>query len=66
MTSHMLRHTAASMWLDEGVDPGSVRRALGHRDIKITLGLYAHMIKGSAVRLAESVCRRMVGPIAPR
>lgn len=61
VNSHLLRHTAASMWFDDGMDAASVRRALGHSDIKITLGLYAHMLKGGQARLAESMERRMDG-----
>ena len=59
VNSHLLRHTAASMWFDDGLDAESVRRALGHTDIKTTLGLYAHMMKGGAAKLAESMGRRM-------
>ena len=59
VNSHLLRHTAASMWLDDGMDAESVRQALGHTDIKTTLGLYAHMLKGGAAKLAESMGRRM-------
>ncbi|MEO8425462.1 MAG: site-specific integrase [Actinomycetota bacterium] len=59
VNSHLLRHTAASMWFDDGMDAESVRRALGHTDIKTTLGLYAHMLKGGAAKLADSMARRM-------
>jgi integrase len=60
VNSHLLRHTAASMWFDDGADAESVRAALGHSDIKITLGLYAHMLKGGRAKLADSMARRMV------
>jgi integrase len=59
--SHLLRHTAASLWFADGMDAESVRVALGHTDIKTTLGLYAHMLKGGKARLAESMARRMGG-----
>ncbi len=59
VNSHLLRHTAASMWFDDGMDAESVRSALGHSDIKTTLGLYAHMLKGGAAKLAESMERRI-------
>ncbi len=59
VNSHLLRHTAASMWFDDGMDAESVRQALGHSDIKTTLGLYAHMLKGGQARLAESMERRI-------
>jgi hypothetical protein len=47
------------MWFDDGLDAESVRRALGHTDIKTTLGLYTHMMKGGQAKLAESMGRRM-------
>ena len=59
VNSHLLRHTAASLWIDDGADPESVRRALGHSDIKITLGLYGHMFSYGAAKLAESMERRI-------
>jgi site-specific recombinase XerD len=52
------------MWFDDGADAESVRSALGHSDIKITLGLYAHMLRGGRARLAESMARRMNGAAA--
>jgi hypothetical protein len=41
------------------MDAESVRSALGHSDIRTTLGLYAHMLKGGAEKLAESMERRI-------
>lgn len=61
VNSHLLRHTAASMWFDDGMDAESVRQALGHSDIKTALGLYAHMLRGGQAKLAESMERRMNG-----
>jgi integrase len=63
VNSHLLRHTAASMWFDDSMDAESVRRALGHSDIKTTLGLYAHMLKGGAAKLAQSMEGRMNGDV---
>jgi integrase len=59
VNSHLLRHTAASLWFDDGMDAESVRQALGHSDIKTTLGLYSHMLKGGQAKLAESMARRI-------
>jgi integrase len=61
VNSHLLRHTAASLWFADGMDAESVRSALGHADIQTTLGLYAHMMKGGKARLAASMERRMNG-----
>jgi site-specific recombinase XerD len=59
VNSHLLRHTAASLWIDNGADPESVRRALGHSDIKTTSGIYGHMFSYGAAKLAESMGRRI-------
>jgi integrase len=64
VNSHLLRHTAASLWFDDGLDPESVRAALGHSNIQTTLGLYAHLLKGGRAKLAESMGRRMGGDAA--
>jgi site-specific recombinase XerD len=59
VNSQLLRHTAASLWFDDGMDAESVRQVLGHSDIKTTLGLYAHTLKGGQAKLAESMERRI-------
>ena len=40
---HDLRHTAATLLLEEGINPKVVQEMLGHAHISITLGLYAHV-----------------------
>jgi integrase len=39
---HTLRHTYASLRLQEGVSPVAVARQLGHRDVRTVLQIYAH------------------------
>lgn len=41
---HDLRHTAATILLSHGVNIKVVSEMLGHADIAITLGVYAHVI----------------------
>jgi integrase len=41
---HDLRHTAATLMLLRGVAPRLVSKTLGHANIGITLGLYAHVL----------------------
>lgn len=43
---HDLRHTAATNLLSLGVSPRVVQEWLGHSDISITLGIYAHVTQG--------------------
>lgn len=39
---HTLRHTYASLRLQEGVSPVAVARQMGHRDVRTVLQIYAH------------------------
>lgn len=39
---HKLRHTYASLLIDNGANPKVIQKALGHEDITMTLGTYAH------------------------
>jgi len=40
---HDLRHTAATLMLEHGINPKVVSEILGHSDIAITLGVYGHI-----------------------
>lgn len=46
MRFHDLRHSAATILLSQGVNPKVVQEILGHSDIKMTLGIYGHVIPG--------------------
>ncbi len=45
ITLHKLRHTCASLLLDEGWDIKKVQYWLGHSDAQVTLNIYAHYMK---------------------
>ena len=45
ITFHKLRHTAASLMLDAGLDVQDVQERLGHADPAVTMGVYAHLFK---------------------
>ncbi len=40
---HDLRHTAATLLLERGINPKIVSEMLGHADISVTLGIYSHV-----------------------
>jgi len=42
-TPHELRHTTAALMIDQGANPLTVQRRLGHKDIRTTLQLYGHL-----------------------
>jgi integrase len=41
---HDLRHTAATLALQQGVNPKVVQEMLGHSSISLTLGTYSHVV----------------------
>ncbi len=43
---HDLRHTHASLILQQGIHPKVVQERLGHASIAITLDIYSHVTKG--------------------
>ncbi len=46
---HDLRHTAACLWLNRGVDPGTVQAWMGHESIATT-NRYLHFLGAGADR----------------
>jgi hypothetical protein len=55
---HSLRHTAATLALEDGISPHVVAAMLGHASVTTTLGLYAHVTKGSMDALARVIDSR--------
>jgi integrase len=41
---HTLRHTFASIMLNNGIDPLWVSHTLGHENLQVTLGIYTHFM----------------------
>lgn len=40
---HALRHTCASILINDGADPLRVQKHLGHSNVTVTMGTYAHL-----------------------
>ncbi|PKB56444.1 MAG: hypothetical protein BZY69_01645 [SAR202 cluster bacterium Casp-Chloro-G1] len=52
---HILRHTAASLWLKAGVDVFTVSRRLGHASASFTMDQYGHLLAGQQQAAAEAL-----------
>jgi integrase len=59
---HDLRHTAASLMLNHGVEAFIVSRRLGHSTVQITMDLYGHILPG-AQRHAADLMSELITPI---
>jgi integrase len=52
---HDLRHTAATLMLQEGINPKVVQERLGHADISLTLNTYSHVLPSMQEEAAEKM-----------
>jgi integrase len=59
LSFHSLRHSCASILLAQGVPVRDVAEILGHSDVRLTLGTYAHVIEAGRDR-AAGVMDRML------
>jgi integrase len=60
---HDLRHTAASLLLNQGIPVITVSRRLGHAKASITLDVYGHLIPSMQNEVAEMI-DDLVMPVA--
>ena len=52
---HDLRHTAATLMLQQNTHPKVVQERLGHSDISLTLNTYSHVLPGMQEEAAEKL-----------
>jgi integrase len=64
ITVHGLRHTSATLLLAAGVQPHVVQRRLGHANISITLGTYAHCLPSQQADAAARLSALLHGSTA--
>lgn len=55
ITTHALRHTHASLLMEQGVDIATISRRLGHANSKITKEIYLHVTKKLKKQDAEKL-----------
>jgi integrase len=58
---HDLRHTHVTLALQAGANTKALSQALGHSDISITLGTYAHVMPEQRVEVAEKISAALFG-----
>lgn len=54
---HELRHTAASLWIDAGLNAKTVSTLIGHASITFTFDKYGHLFPGSEEQAREDIDR---------
>lgn len=52
---HALRHTCATILVQNGVSPNVVMQLLGHSSVKTTLDLYGHVLPGGQRAAADTL-----------
>jgi len=52
---HDLRHSAATLMLQQGIHPKVVQERLGHSDISLTLNIYSHVLPSMQEEAAEKM-----------
>ena len=62
---HDLRHTYASVAMQNGIDPFTLKEIMGHRNLQTTLR-YAHLADDAVQRAAGSVASRLAASIGKR
>lgn len=62
---HDLRHCAASWMVHGGADPLLVQHAIGHEDIRTTLGTYGHL-RSDALAVQMAIMQRALAGAAPQ
>ena len=65
LTVHGLRHTWATLALEQGIHPRVVQERLGHSTIAITLGIYSHVSPTLDDEAAETVAAVVLSSAGP-
>ena len=40
---HAFRHAAASLWIEQGLNPKRIQALMGHSSIQVTFDTYGHL-----------------------
>ncbi|WP_258111605.1 site-specific integrase [Alicyclobacillus sp. SP_1] len=58
---HDIRHTHASLLLQQGVNPKVVAERLGHANVSITLDTYTHLLPGIQEKAVDTFAKELFG-----
>ena len=54
-SGHTFRHTFATRYIEEGIDPKVVQTYLGHASLKMTMDLYTHVTEDKSMLDIEKI-----------
>ena len=58
---HKFRHTQASLLYAEGVDPVTISKRLGHKQVSTTQNIYAHLVSKADAEANKAVASALYG-----
>jgi integrase len=60
---HVLRHAAASMFIEQGMNPKRIQSVMGHSSIQVTYDVYGHLFADDDAdqRAMEAIEARLLG-----
>ena len=61
LSPHKLRHTRATLWIAQGIEPYMVARLLGHSDLKMLTKIYDHTSEETLRNALLSTIRNPAG-----
>lgn len=63
VTLHDLRHAAASLWIEQQVEPKRVQAWLGHHSIQVTFDTYGHLFEAAEreTSVAAAIEKELIG-----
>ncbi len=61
---HTLRHVAASLWIEQGLQPKRIQALLGHSTLQMTMDLYGHLWQDDDQDRALAVASESLIPAA--
>ena len=61
MRFHDLRHTYASLLIDQGEHPKYIQDQMGHSSINVTMDVYGHLMTKVNVKSANKLAKTVFG-----